>query len=182
MPRRGHRLPADELTVFLTPNPSVPASGEKTARRTWRFETEETLEREIYLLLQHVSGELIHELATLLKSAGITPEQYHVLRILHDAGSAGTPLSTVAERSPVGDPDVTRLLDRLEQRGLARRDRDAADRRVVTARITSDGRRLLNQLEGNVEALHARQLGPLGERALQALRKLLQAVAAVGPV
>lgn len=153
-----------------------------SGRRTWRFETVESLEREIYLLLQHVSGELIHELATLLRPAGITPEQYHVLRILQDAGQAGTPLSTVAERSPVGDPDVTRLLDRLEHRGLARRTRDTVDRRVVTARLTPEGRRLLEKLEGPVEALHARQLGPLGERGLQTLRKLLQEVAAVGPV
>ena len=153
-----------------------------SAKRTWRFETEETLEREIYLLLQHVSGELIHELATLLKPAGITPEQYHVLRILHDAGSDGTPLSAVAERSPAGDPDVTRMLDRLEQRGLARRAREADDRRVVTARITLDGRRMLDQLEEPVAALHARQLGPLGKKGLRDLRRLLQEAAAVGPV
>lgn len=152
------------------------------ARRTWRFETVETPEREIYLLLQHVSGELIHELATLLKPSGITPEQYHVLRILRDAGTAGTPLSAVAERSPVGDPDVTRLIDRLEQRGLARRAREAVDRRVVTARITSEGRRLLDELEEPVAALHARQLQPLGERGLRNLRRLLQKAAAVGPV
>ena len=153
-----------------------------TTRRTWRFETVETEEREIYLLLQHLSGELIHELATLLKPSGITPEQYHVLRILRDAGSAGTQLSTIAERSPVGDPDVTRLLDRLEQRRLATRTREAADRRVVTARITVDGRRLLERLEEPVAALHARQLGPLGERGLADLRRLLQRAAAVGPV
>ena len=153
-----------------------------SAKRTWRFETEETLEREIYLLLQHVSGELIHELATLLKPVGITPEQYHVLRILDDAGSAGTPLTAVAERSPAGDPDVTRMLDRLEQRGLARRARDAGDRRVVTARITVEGRRLLDQLEEPVAALHARQLGPLGKKGLRDLRRLLQEAAAVGPV
>ena len=153
-----------------------------SAKRTWRFETEETLEREIYLLLQHVSGELIHELATLLKPSGITPEQYHVLRILRDAGSAGTPLSAVAERSPAGDPDVTRMLDRLEQRGLARRARDAADRRVVTARITPEGRRLLDELDEPVAALHARQLGPLGERGMRELRKQLLKAAAVGPV
>jgi DNA-binding MarR family transcriptional regulator len=157
------------------------AAGDAT-RRVWRFETVETQEREIYLLLQHVSGELVHELATLLKPAGLTPEQYHVLRILHDAGSAGTPLSTIAERSPVGDPDVTRLLDRLEQRGLATRTREAADRRVVTARITGEGRRLLERLEAPVAALHARQLGPLGERGLQELRRLLRKAAAVGPV
>lgn len=154
----------------------------ETTRRTWRFETVETLEREIYLLLQHVSGELIHELSTLLKPAGITPEQYHVLRILRDAGSEGTPLGAVAERSPVGDPDVTGLLDRLEARGLANRARDTVDRRVVIARISPKGRRLLDSLDGPVAALHARQLGPLGERGLHELRKLLQKAAAVGPV
>ncbi len=148
----------------------------------WRFETEETPEREVYLLLQHVSGELIHELAKLLKSAGVTPEQYHVLRILEDAGSAGTPLSSIAERSPVGDPDVTRLLDRLEARGLAQRSREAADRRVVTARITPEGRRLLDRLRAPVAALHERQLGPLGKKGLQDLRRLLREAAAVGPV
>ena len=150
--------------------------------RTWRFETVESPEREVYLLLQHVSGELIYELATLLKPSGITPEQYHVLRILRDAGSAGAPLSLVAERSPAGDPDVTGLLDRLERRALARRARESSDRRVVTAKITKEGRQLLDRLEAPVQALHTRQLGPLGDRGLQSLRKLLQQAAAVGPV
>jgi len=165
-----------------SPDPTVRSKPRDIVRRTWRFETTETLEREIYLLLQHLSGELIHELATLLRSTGITPEQYHVLRILQDAGADGTPLTAIGERSPVGDPDVTGLLDRLEQRGLARRARDGADRRVVTARITSEGRRLLDRLEGPVAALHARQLGPLGERGLETLRKLLRKAAEVGPV
>jgi DNA-binding MarR family transcriptional regulator len=157
------------------------ASGD-AARRTWRFDTVETLEREIYLLLQHLSGELVYELAAVLKPAGITPEQYHVLRILHDAGAAGTPVGSIGERSPAGDPDVTRLLDRLEERGLATRARDAADRRVITARITAEGKRLLERLEGPVAALHARQLGPLGERGLRELRRLLHKAAEVGPV
>ena len=151
-------------------------------RRAWRFETAESPEREVYLLLQHVSGELIHELSKLLKPSGITPEQYHVLRILRDAGSEGVPLSAVAERSPVGDPDVTGLLDRLERRALARRTREAPDRRVVTARLTEEGRRLLDGLDEAVQALHFRQLGPLGKQGLQTLRKLLQQAAAVGPV
>ena len=151
-------------------------------RRTWRFETSDTTEREIYLLLQHLSGELIYELATLLKPTGITPEQYHVLRILEDAGSAGTQLSTIAERSPVGDPDVTRLLDRLEERDLARRTREATDRRIVTARITTAGRRLLASLAEPVSTLHARQLGPLGKQGVRDLRRLLRKAAAVGPV
>jgi DNA-binding MarR family transcriptional regulator len=134
------------------------------------------------LLLQHVSGELIHELSTLLRPAGITPEQYHVLRILRDAGADGVPLSVVAERSPVGDPDVTGLLDRLEARGLARRARDTADRRVVIARITAEAQRLLESLDAPVTALHGRQLGPLGRQGLKDLRRLLRQAAAVGPV
>jgi DNA-binding MarR family transcriptional regulator len=159
---------------------AVPTAEHEGRRRIWATEREETPEREVYLLLQHLSGELVHELAMLLKPAGVTPEQYHVLRILHDAGSAGTPLSTIAEQSPAGDPDVTRMLDRLEERGLAKRARDAADRRVVMARITSEGRQLLRKLDGSVSALHARQLGPLGERGLAELRRLLQKAVDVG--
>lgn len=171
-----------ECPIAQPGNSAVQASPRDATRRAWRFETAETPGREIYLLLQHVSGELIHELATLLKPAGITPEQYHVLRILRDAGSAGTPSSAVGERSPVGDPDVTRLIDRLEHRGLARRAREAVDRRVVTARITLEGRRLLDALEAPVAALHARQLEPLGERGLRDLRRLLHTAAEGGPV
>jgi DNA-binding MarR family transcriptional regulator len=180
-------LITDKWPELLTlEEPIVPVRKDEgqaeAVRRSWRFETRETPEREIYLLLQHLSGELIHELATLLKPAGITPEQYHVLRILEDAGSAGTQLSTIAERSPVGDPDVTRLLDRLEERDLARRTREATDRRIVTARITAGGRRLLASLADPVSALHERQLGPLGKQGLRDLRRLLQKAAAIGPV
>jgi DNA-binding MarR family transcriptional regulator len=167
-------------SLTSTAGPTLPVLERAAARRTWRAEEGETLEREIYLLLQHLSGELVHELALLLKPAGVTPEQYHVLCVLEDAGSPGTALSTIAERSPAGDPDVTRLLDRLEERGLARRARDAEDRRVVTARITGEGRQLLRKLEGAVSALHARQLGPLGTRGLAELRRLLQKAAAAG--
>jgi DNA-binding MarR family transcriptional regulator len=148
-----------------------------TIRQTWRPDTGEKIEREVYLLLQHVSGELIHELAALLKPAGITPEQYHVLRTLRNAGSAGIALGDVAERSPSGDPDVTRLLDRLERHGLATRTRETADRRVIIARISSDGRRALAKLEAPVATLHARQLGNLGAEGLREFRKLLRIVA-----
>ena len=153
-----------------------------SAKRTWRSGTKEPIERQVYLLLQHVSGELVHELSTLLKSEGITPEQYQVLRILNEAGAAGIPLSSIAERSPAGDPDVTRLIDRLEQRGLAQRERDSHDRRVITATITNDGRRLHRKLERPVAALHERQLETLGHQGLASLRNLLHKVAEVGPV
>jgi DNA-binding MarR family transcriptional regulator len=136
----------------------------------------ETPEREVYLLLQHVAGALIQELAAALKPAGITPEQYHVLHILRDAGREGIPCSTVAERSVSGDPDVTRLLDRLEDRGWASRTRDTADRRVVTARITAEGSRLVVRLASTIQDLHQRQFGTLGTRDLAQLRTFLETV------
>ncbi len=160
----------------------MPPSKISSAKRTWRSSAKEPIERQVYLLLQHVSGELVHELATLLRDEGITPEQYQVLRILDEAGRQGIALSLIAERSPVGDPDITRLVDRLEQRQLARRDRDSSDRRVVTAKITTQGRRLHARLEAPVAMLHDRQLSTLGRRGLADLKKLLQKVADVGPV
>lgn len=144
--------------------------------REWLFDTRETPEREIYLLLQHVAGAFVQELAVVLRPAGITPEQYHVLRVLREAGPGGLACSSIAERSVSGDPDVTRLLDRLEKQGWASRSREASDRRVVMARATDEGLRLLEELEEPVAALHARQLEGLGPRDLPALRKLLRAV------
>jgi DNA-binding MarR family transcriptional regulator len=87
------------------------------------------------------------------------------------------PLGAIAERSPRGDPDVTRLLDRLERRGLATRTRESADRRVVIARMTNDGRQLLGKLQAGVTALHERQLAMLSQKTRQELRRLLQRIA-----
>lgn len=145
--------------------------------QVWLFDTHETPDREIYLLLQHVAGAFVQELAVVLRPAGITPEQYHVLKVLRDAGAGGLACSAVGERSPSGDPDVTRLLDRLERHGWATRERDASDRRVVVAHITREGLELLKKLEGPVNALHARQLEPLAKRDRSTLRNMLQRLA-----
>ena len=146
-------------------------------KRVWRFDTLESVEREVYLLTQHVAGAFIQELAVVLRHAGITPEQYHVLKVLRDAGSAGLACSAVAERSVSGDPDITRLLDRLEKQGWAERTRDESDRRVVLAAITKQGQKLLQQLEGPVATLHASQFARLPKAQLNTLRKTLQQLA-----
>lgn len=146
-------------------------------KRAWRFDTVESAEREVYLLTQHVAGVFIQELAVVLRQAGITPEQYHVLKVLRDAGRAGLACNAIAERSVSGDPDVTRLLDRLEKQGWAKRTREESDRRVVLASITKQGQKLLAQLEEPVAALHARQFAGLPKAQLAMLRKTLQQLA-----
>ena|SRR5688572_731428 len=160
-----------------TTGEGVPSRIRSPVSQTSRFEADATPERELYLLIRHIGGMLIKELAAGLEPLGITPEQYHILRILRDAGPDGLPCSTVAERAVSGDPDVTRLLDRLERQQWAIRTRDTADRRVVTARITTEGKRLLARLENTIAELHAHQFNDLGARELSTLRGLLERVA-----
>jgi len=112
---------------------------------------------------------LEHELNDVLKPSGLTVTQYNVLRILRGAGEKGLCGREVGERlvSPV--PDVSRLLERMEDVGLLSRERDAKDRRHVTARLTESGRRLLESVTPALEAVERARFGRLTESALQAM-------------
>jgi len=112
---------------------------------------------------------LEHELNDVLKPSGLTVTQYNVLRILRGAGEKGLCGREVGERlvSPV--PDVSRLLERMEDVGLLSRERDAKDRRHVTARLTEPGRRLLESVTPALEAVERARFGRLSESALQAM-------------
>jgi DNA-binding MarR family transcriptional regulator len=113
--------------------------------------------------------------AETLGRADLTLTQYNALRILRGAGEAGASCSEVGERMVTKDSDVTRLLDRLDARGLISREREANDRRRVVARITDEGLRVLAELDGPVAETHRRQFGHLGETQLATLGKLLKA-------
>jgi DNA-binding MarR family transcriptional regulator len=130
-------------------------------------------EQEAYLSLGRTWAVLEHALAEALKPHGITPTQYNVLRILRGAGESGLCRNEVMERMIARVPDATRLLDRMEAMGLIGRQRDAQDRRFVTTRITAEGRRVLAELEGPIEALHRRQFASLDEAELRRLIQLL---------
>ncbi len=132
-----------------------------------------SLEQEAYLSVGRTWAVLEHELAEALKPHGITPTQYNVLRILRGAGDKGLCRHEIRERLVTPVPDVTRLLDRLEEVGLITRERDADDRRLVTTRITPEGLRLLRELDAPVSEIHRRQLGHMRERDLRTLIELL---------
>jgi DNA-binding MarR family transcriptional regulator len=108
----------------------------------------------------------------MLKTEELSPTQYNVLRILRGAPE-GLLCGEVAARMISRDPDITRLLDRLEKRGLIARCRQDRDRRMVLARITEEGLALLEQLDEAIQEVHRRQLGHLGQKRLRALRSLL---------
>ena len=133
------------------------------------------VEDEAFVNIQRTADALMQGLATALKPTGLSPTQYNVLRILRGAEPDGLACREIADRMITRDPDITRLLDRLEDRGLVARSRDRADRRVITTRISDKGLRLLKDLDGPIEGLHRKQIGHLGGRKLRSLISLLEA-------
>src|SRR5579864_5581081 len=111
--------------------------------------------------------------AQVLKREDLSGTQYNVLRILRGAPE-GLACGEIASRMITRDPDVTRLLDRLERRGLISRCRETKDRRTVMARITPDGLKLLARLDEPVQAAHRRLLGHLGRERRRTLTELLR--------
>jgi DNA-binding MarR family transcriptional regulator len=135
----------------------------------------ESLEQEVFLEVLRTGNALIGDLVDLLRPYHLTQPQYNVLRILRGAGPAGLPTGEVGERMVVSrEPDVTRLLIRMEARGLVQRERRSDNRRFVTARITREGLRLLKALDEPVRQMHARQLRHMTRRELDQLAGLLE--------
>ena len=116
---------------------------------------------------------LSHPLEQLLKTEELTSAQYNVLRILRGAPE-GLTCGEIGNRMIARDPDITRLLDRLEKRNLISRGRDTADRRVVLTRISDGGLELLERLDQPIRDTHRRLLGHLGNQRLRELGRLLE--------
>ncbi|HEY4051037.1 MAG TPA: MarR family transcriptional regulator [Acidobacteriaceae bacterium] len=126
-----------------------------------------------FLELLRTTDMLSRGLVQVLKTEELSSTQYNVLRILRGAPE-GLPSGKIAGRMITRDPDVTRLLDRLEKRGLVSRCRETKDRRMVLTRITPEGLKCLSRLDEPVEGTHRKQLGHLGRERLRALSELLQ--------
>jgi DNA-binding MarR family transcriptional regulator len=129
-------------------------------------------EETVFLDLMRTTDMLSRGLVGILKREALSSTQYNVLRILRGSPE-GLPCGEIASRMITRDPDVTRLLDRLEKRRLISRCRETKDRRTVMARITPEGLKLLARLDEPVQAGHRKQLGHLGRERLQALTDLL---------
>jgi DNA-binding MarR family transcriptional regulator len=131
-------------------------------------------EEAAFLDLIRTTDLLSRGLVRVLKTEDLSSTQYNVLRILRGS-PAGLPCGEIANRMITRDPDVTRLLDRLEKRGLISRCRETEDRRTVMTRITADGLKLVGRLDEPVQTAHRKQLGRLGRERLRELAELLSA-------
>jgi DNA-binding MarR family transcriptional regulator len=134
------------------------------------------LEDQTFIALQKTADALGQEAGQLLKANGLTGAQYNVLRILRGSEPAGLACNDIGERMISHDPDMTRLLDRMEKRGMITRQRQTDDRRVVKTRITSDGLGILKRLDQPVRDLHKRQFRRLPAPRLKVLAELLEEI------
>lgn len=112
----------------------------------------------------------------LVAEHGITIQQYDVLRILRSAGSKGLPTLTIRDRMIHEAPGITRLIDRLEQAGYARRVRTSPDRRQVLCQIAPQGTALLSQLDAAMAQADAEAVSHLSVAQQKDLLRLLQEV------
>jgi DNA-binding MarR family transcriptional regulator len=134
----------------------------------------ESLQAEVFLNLMRTADALSRGMEDILKLAGLSHAQYNALRILRGAGPHGLCCREVAERMITRDPDITRLLDRMERRGLVARSRDSRDRRVITVRITDPGQKLLRDLDKPLGEYNRKLLSHMEKSDLRKLIELLQ--------
>jgi DNA-binding MarR family transcriptional regulator len=135
-------------------------------RQTGPFESRR---QEAALNILRTADALKRGLELLLKRYGVTSAQYNVLRISRGAGERGLHCSGIAERMITAEPDVTRLLMRMERLGLLLRRRDGSDRRMVTATATERGLHLLDDVEVPLHELQQQQFALLSDDEIDAL-------------
>ena len=142
-----------------------------SSRSTHRYQS--SLEERIAVLLLRAADFVDQQGEQLFKSHGLTGTQYNVLRILRGAGPEGLPCKIVGDRMISHDPDMTRLLDRMEKRGLILRERQKDDRRVVKTQITAAGLEILKKLDQPVREIHKKHFEHLSATKLRQLAELL---------
>jgi len=137
-----------------------------------------SLENQIFVKLLKTADALEQQAEELVRTADLTGAQYNVLRILRGAGPEGLPCRAIGERMISHDPDITRLLDRMEKRGWIIRERQTKDRRVILTRVTPQGLALLKTLDEPVRELHKRQFRHIPAARLKMLGELLEEIKA----
>lgn len=154
--------------------PSADSSESRIQRELLQSKPFATLQAEALVNIVRTADQLQRRIRLCVKPFGITQTQFNSLRILRGAGERGLTCAEVGERLITHDPDITRLLNRMERQGLVRRDRDTGDRRVVVARITQQGLEKLRTLDEVVEATVTTLLAKVDDEELRSLIRLLE--------
>ena len=129
--------------------------------------------QEAALSILYTADALRRHYTEVMAPFGVTGQQYNVLRIVRGAGEGGIPSQNIAERMIERSPGMTRLLDRLEEKGLVARRRSLQDRRVVFCVLVERGAALLEKMEPHMKALEQEAMQALGDASLRELIRLL---------
>jgi DNA-binding MarR family transcriptional regulator len=150
---------------------SLAAESPDRKKRAQRFDS---IQQETYLNLWRTYDRLRSLEDELFGRHDLTAQQYNALRLLRAAHPRKIATLHLAGRLVSRAPDITRLIDKLVERGLVERERPLDNRRVVNVGITPSGQTLLEELAGEIRACHDRQLGHLSSEEMQTLIALLR--------
>ncbi len=134
----------------------------------------QSIKEELLLTLVRTAADIEHQMMQDFRPYGLTTTQYNVLRILRGAGADGLCRHEVSDRLVRQVPDVTRLLDRMEDAGLIVRERGSEDRRFVSTRLTPQGLALVNKLDAEIAEMQNRYVGHLNDKQMRTLLGLLE--------
>jgi DNA-binding MarR family transcriptional regulator len=138
-----------------------------------------SLKAEVAVSILRTAALIERHFAQVVARTGVTVQQYNVLRILRGAGAEGLPTLVIRDRMIHAAPGITRLLDKLETAGLARRERTSPDRRQVFCFITERGLEVLETLDEEMRQADEMAVGNLDDEEQRQLVKLLEGVRAV---
>jgi DNA-binding MarR family transcriptional regulator len=151
---------------MISQAPARPRSIQEALKQSKPFHS---LGQEAYLGLLRTADDMRRRVSLVLEPAGVTLQQYNVLRILRGAGKEGLPTLAIGGRMIERTPGVTRLIDRMEEKGWVIRERCTEDRRRVWCRITAKGLKLIEPLDAPVNAVDDLLGEVLDEHELTAL-------------
>jgi DNA-binding MarR family transcriptional regulator len=134
------------------------------------------VEDQLFVAILKIADSLSQEAEQVIKSGGLTATQYNVLRILRGAEPGGLLCRGIADRMISRDPDMTRLLDRMERHSWITRQRQHDDRRAIKTRITPEGLKLLRKLDQPIHDLHRGQFRHMTAGQIKSLAELLTEV------
>ncbi len=135
-----------------------------------------SIESEIFTTATSFSDQTLAQVSELLSIWGMTPLQYNALRVIYveDKQDIGIPSKEIGSRLYTRVPDVTRLLDRMVDKGWITRERDKINKRVVRSRLTDIGMKLVESAHAPLVELETKQLSHLSDAEKQTLSELLK--------
>jgi len=168
----GARVRASRVWAVTMPSEdSVGIQLEIAQRRPFH-----SVKAEIAVSILRTAALIERHFAQVVARTGLTIQQYNVLRILRGAGSEGLPTLVIRDRMIHAAPGITRLLDKLEKAGLARRERTSPDRRQVFCYISDKGLAILDELDEEMRDADEAAVGDISESEQKQLLKLLEGV------